>query len=37
MRFHSAAPELAWLGRILGMARGERLAGAVRLTVHEVA
>jgi hypothetical protein len=37
MRFHSAAPELAWLGRILGMASGERLAGAVRLTVHEVA
>jgi hypothetical protein len=36
MRFRSAAPELAWLGRILGMASGERLAGAVRLTVHEV-
>ncbi len=37
MRFRSAAPELAWLGRILGVASGERLSGAVRLTVHEVA
>ena len=37
MRFRSAAPELAWLGRILAVATGERLAGAVRLTVHEVA
>ena len=30
MRFRSAAPELAWLGRILAVATGERLAGAVR-------
>lgn len=37
MRFRSAAPELAWLGRILAIATGERLAGTVRLTVHEVA
>ncbi|WP_017668172.1 DUF3237 domain-containing protein [Sandarakinorhabdus sp. AAP62] len=37
MRFRCAAPELAWLGRILAVATGERLAGAVRLTVHEVA
>jgi hypothetical protein len=37
MRFRSVAPELAWLGRILATASGERLAGAVRLTVHEVA
>lgn len=36
MRFRSAAPELGWLGRILAVATGERLAGAVRLTVHEV-
>lgn len=36
MHFRSAAPELAWLGRILGIASGERLSGAVRLTVHEV-
>lgn len=37
MRFRSAVPELAWLGRILAVATGERRAGAVRLTVHEVA
>lgn len=37
MRFRSAVPDLAWLGRILAVATGERLPGAVRLTVHEVA
>lgn len=37
MRFSSAAPELALLGRILAVASGERLAGAVRLMVHKVA
>ncbi|MGA1676106.1 MAG: hypothetical protein ACO377_06715 [Pseudomonadales bacterium] len=37
MRFRSSAPELGWLSRILGMAGGQRLAGAVQLTIHEVA
>ncbi len=37
MRFRSAAPKLAWLGRVLGIASGERLGGQVRLTVREVA
>jgi hypothetical protein len=37
MRFRSAAPELAWLGRILAVTSGVRLADGVRLLVHEVA
>ncbi len=37
MRFRSAAPELAWLGRILAVTSGARLADGVRLLVHEVA
>jgi hypothetical protein len=37
MRFRSAAPELAWLGRILAVTSGARLAEGVRLLVHEVA
>jgi hypothetical protein len=37
MRFRSAVPELAWLGRILAVTSGERLADGVRLLVHEVA
>ena len=36
MRFRSAVPALAWLGRMLAVATGERLPGGVRLTVHEV-
>ena len=36
MRFRSAVPALAWLGRMLAVATGERRPGGVRLTVHEV-
>ena len=36
MRFETAEPSAAWLNRILAVARGARLANAVRLDVHEV-
>lgn len=36
MRFETADPALAWLNRILAVARGEREARRVRLDVHEV-
>lgn len=36
MRFETAAPPLAWLNKILAIARGERLARAVKLDVFEV-
>lgn len=36
MRFETAAPSLAWLNKILAVARGERLARAVKLDVFEV-
>jgi hypothetical protein len=36
MRFSTATPALERLNRILAISRGERLAGAVRLTVYEV-
>lgn len=36
MRFSTAAPALERLNRVLAISRGERLAGAVRLTVYEV-
>ncbi|MCZ7660603.1 MAG: DUF3237 domain-containing protein [Xanthobacteraceae bacterium] len=36
MRFETAAPDLAWLNRILALARGMREANAVKLDVFEV-
>ncbi len=36
MRFETADPALAWLNRILALARGQREARAVRLDVYEV-
>jgi hypothetical protein len=36
MRFETSAPALAWLNRIIGLARGAREANAVRLDVYEV-
>ncbi len=36
LRFETAEPSLAWLNRILALARGEREARAVRLDVYEV-
>ncbi len=36
MRFETAQPSLAWLNKILALARGERRARAVRLDVFEV-
>jgi hypothetical protein len=36
MRFETPDPGFAWLNRILALARGERLANAVRLVVHEI-
>jgi hypothetical protein len=36
MRFETAAQSLAWLNKILAIARGERLARAVKLDVFEV-
>ena len=36
MRFETADPAVAWLNRILALARGTRLANAVRLDVYEV-
>ena len=36
MRFETAAPALSWLNTILAVARGERLARAVKLDVFEV-
>ncbi len=36
MRFETSDPEVAWLNRILALARGRREARAVRLDVYEV-
>jgi len=36
MRFETADPALDWLNRVLAIAKGERLARAVRLEVSEV-
>jgi hypothetical protein len=36
MRFETADPSVDWLNRILGLARGQREARAVRLDVYEV-
>jgi Protein of unknown function (DUF3237) len=36
MRFETADPGVAWLNRILALARGAREANAVRLDVYEV-
>jgi hypothetical protein len=36
MRFETAAPDLAWLNRLLALARGAREANAVKLDVYEV-
>jgi hypothetical protein len=36
LRFETAAPELAWMNKILAIGRGERLARAVKLDVFEV-
>lgn len=36
MRFETADPAADWLNRILGLARGQREANAVRLDVYEV-
>src|SRR5258707_7435636 len=36
MRFETADPAVAWLNRILALARGAREANAVRLDVYEV-
>lgn len=36
MRFETAAPSLAWLNKILAIARGERLPRSVQLDVFEV-
>jgi len=36
MRFETAAPGLAWLNKLLALARGERRARSVRLEVFEV-
>jgi hypothetical protein len=36
MRFETADPSVAWLNRILALARGQREARAVRLDVYEV-
>lgn len=36
MRFETADPAVDWLNRILGLARGQREANAVRLDVYEV-
>jgi hypothetical protein len=36
MRFETAAPDLAWLNKILALARGTREARVVRLDVHEI-
>ena len=36
IRFETADPQSAWLNRILGLCRGTREAGAVRLEVYEV-
>lgn len=36
MRFETSDPALAWLNRILALARGARKARAVRLDVYEV-
>jgi Protein of unknown function (DUF3237) len=37
MRFSTTAPALERLSRVLAISRGERLSGAVRLTIYEVA
>ena len=36
MRFETADPAVDWLNRIIGLARGQREANAVRLDVYEV-
>jgi len=36
MRFETADPAVAWLNRLLALARGQREARAVRLDVYEV-
>ena len=36
LRFETADPSVDWLNRILGLARGQREARAVRLDVYEV-
>ena len=36
MRFEAGDPSADWLNRILAVAHGQRLAGAVRLDVYEV-
>ena len=36
LRFEAADPSVDWLNRILGLARGQREARAVRLDVYEV-
>ena len=36
MRFETAAPTVDWINRIIGLARGQREARAVRLDVYEV-
>jgi len=36
MRFETSDPSVAWLNRIIALARGARAARAVRLEVHEV-
>lgn len=36
LRFETADPSVEWLNRILGLARGQREARAVRLDVYEV-
>jgi hypothetical protein len=36
MRFETSDPTLAWLNRILALARGQREANAVWLNVYEV-
>ena len=36
MRFETAQPSLGWLNKILAIARGQRLARAVRLDIFEV-
>jgi hypothetical protein len=36
MRFETSDPAMAWMNRILAIARGQREARAVRLDVFEV-
>lgn len=36
MRFETSAPDLAWLNRILALARGARMRNAVALDVYEI-